>query len=380
MFSTVAPMRADPPLSDILLDWYDTNCRSLPWRAPPGTPPTAPYLVWLSEIMLQQTTVATVGPYFERFVARWPDVQALAAADLDQVLTAWAGLGYYARARNMHRCAQEVANDHGGQFPGTEDALQKLPGIGPYTAAAIAAIAFDQPATVVDGNVERVMARLFGVEDPLPGSKPRLTSLAAKLTPAARTGDYAQAVMDLGATVCRPRTPQCAACPLSAQCRAHAEGTAHILPHRSPKAKKPTRRGTAFWVQRADGQILLRRRTERGLLGGMLEVPSSPWSETDSCTDPGDLDHHAPAPCAWRALDGMVRHTFTHFHLELAVVAGTIDTADPDADPGAGSDLMWAHPDDLDHLALPTLMKKVARLALALPPPPPTRRAAKRRL
>jgi len=356
-------MRADPPLSDILLDWYDTNCRSLPWRAPPGTPPTAPYLVWLSEIMLQQTTVATVGAYFERFVARWPTVQALAAADLDQVLTAWAGLGYYARARNMHRCAQVVANDHGGKFPGTEDALQKLPGIGPYTAAAIAAIAFDRPATVVDGNVERVMARLFGVEDPLPGSKPQLTSLAAKLTPAARAGDYAQAVMDLGATVCRPRSPQCDACPLPAHCRAYTLGTAATLPRRAPKPKKPTRRGTAFWIRRPDGLILLRRRPERGLLGGMLEVPSSPWSEAD--VGPRDLAAHAPAPCAWHSIDGMVRHTFTHFHLELAVVAGTIDTADPDADPGAGADLMWAHPDDLDHLALPTLMKKVARLALA---------------
>jgi A/G-specific adenine glycosylase len=341
--------------ADTLLAWYDQNYRRLPWRAPPGAPPSGPYRVWLSEIMLQQTTVAAVVPYFERFVGRWPTVDALAGAERDQVLAAWAGLGYYARARNLHRCAQMVAGGLGGCFPDTEDALKKLPGVGPYTAAAIAAIAFGKPAVVVDGNVERVVARLFAIQDPLPGSKPKLRALAAQLTPPRRAGDYAQAMMDLGATVCRPRAPACAACPLDAVCAARRRGLAGTLPRRAPRPDKPTRRGRAFWVRRADGRVLLRRRPPDGLLGGMLEVPSSPWTED---LVPESVDDHAPARCRWRPVAGTVRHTFTHFRLELDVVAGTVGALD--AGPGS----VWADPDEFDRLALPTVMKKVARLAL----------------
>ena len=347
--------------ADTLLAWYDQNYRRLPWRAPPGAQPRNPYQVWLSEIMLQQTTVTAVIPYFERFTARWPTVDALADADRDQVLAAWAGLGYYARARNLHRCAQMAAGDLGGRFPDTEDALQTLPGVGPYTAAAIAAIAFGRASVVVDGNVERVVARLFAVEDPLPGSKPELKRLAAGLTPSARSGDYAQAMMDLGATVCRPRAPSCGVCPLGGECAAKRLGLAGTLPRRAARPDKPTRRGRAFWVRRPDGRVLLRRRPPEGLLGGMLEVPSSPWTESPVADG---ADDHAPAPCAWRALDGTVRHTFTHFHLELDVVAGVLGALDDHASAGA----VWADPDEFDRLALPTVMKKVARLALAAEP------------
>ena len=253
-----------------LLDWYDRHRRILPWRAARGA--TAdPYHVWLSEIMLQQTTVVTVGPYFQDFIARWPSVMDLAAASLDDVLHAWQGLGYYARARNLHKCAQVVAADLGGKFPEDEADLRALPGIGAYTAAAIAAIAFARPATVVDGNVERVIARLRRVETPLPPAKPELTRLAAELTPARRPGDYAQAIMDLGATVCMPRNPACDRCPWHADCAARAAGVADELPRKLPKKERPTRRGVAFWTVRRDGSVLLRRRPESGLLGGMME-------------------------------------------------------------------------------------------------------------
>ncbi|HVO17494.1 MAG TPA: A/G-specific adenine glycosylase, partial [Alphaproteobacteria bacterium] len=247
-----------------LLAWYDRHRRRLPWRAGPGERPD-PYRVWLSEIMLQQTTVATVGPYFTAFLERWPDVARLAAAPLDDVLHAWQGLGYYARARNLHRCAAVVARDHGGRFPDTEDALRALPGVGAYTAAAIAAIAFDRPAVVVDGNVERVVARLHAVDAPLPAAKPELRRLAAALTPDARPGDFAQAMMDLGATLCTPRAPRCVLCPLMAGCAARTRGIAEELPRRTAKPEKPTRRGVAFFAVDADGAVLLRRRDESGL-------------------------------------------------------------------------------------------------------------------
>ncbi len=339
--------------ADRLLAWYDRHRRTLPWRAPAGER-TPPYRVWLSEIMLQQTTVATVGEYFRRFIERWPTVEALAAAPLDEVLSAWAGLGYYARARNLHACARTVAARHGGRFPEDEAGLRALPGIGPYTAAAIQAIAFDIPASAVDGNVERVIARLHALETPLPDAKPEIAVRAAKLVPQHRAGDYAQAMMDLGATVCVPRNPRCVICPLMAGCKARKQGLAEELPRRAPKAEKPTRRGLAFVLARKDGAILLRRRPEKGLLGGMDEVPSSAWREGRfvEATALGE----APVPARWQVMDGLVRHTFTHFHLELVVARATATTARlGEQVPGA----VWCPLDRLTERALPTVMRKV---------------------
>mgnify|MGYP003644882691 FL=1 len=346
---------APEELNALLLDWYDRHRRRLPWRAPPGGR-AQPYHVWLSEIMLQQTTVATVGPYFRRFIDLWPTVRDLAAADLDAVLHAWQGLGYYARARNLHKCAQAVTERHGGVFPDTEEALLALPGIGAYTAAAIAAIAFDQPATPADGNFERVFARLYAVETPLPQAKPALRALAAALTPAHRPGDHAQAVMDLGATICTPRSPKCMACPWHEPCAARRLGIAGELPRKTPKKQKPTRRGIAFWAVTQDGSVLLRRRPESGLLGGMMEVPSSAWIEAET-TLPA-VAGEAPVKGAWRMLPGLVRHTFTHFHLELTVAAASV-SQQPVADG------VWVPLDRLGEHALPTVMKKVVTHALA---------------
>ena len=272
-------MDHEPP-SARLLDWYDRHARVMPWRVSPrdraaGVRPD-PYRIWLSEVMLQQTTVAAVKDYFHRFTARWPDVRALAKAQDAEVMGEWAGLGYYARARNLLKCARVVVADHGGRFPGTRAGLLTLPGIGPYTASAIAAIAHDEAATVVDGNVERVMARMFAVETPLPAAKPALTALAETLTPTRRAGDYAQAVMDLGATICTPRNPACALCPWSAGCMARAAGVQADLPRKMPKAEKPVRRGTV-WLGFRDGAVLMERRAERGLLGGMLGLPGDGW-------------------------------------------------------------------------------------------------------
>ena len=348
-----------------LLAWYDRHRRVLPWRAPPGDR-SDPYAVWLSEIMLQQTTVAAVGPYFRDFLNRWPTVTDLAAAPLDDLLHAWQGLGYYARARNMHKCATVIAGDLGGVFPDTEEGLRKLPGIGPYTAAAIAAIAFGRPAVVVDGNVERVMARYFAVDTPVPTAKSELQELAARLTPVARPGDYAQAVMDLGATVCTPRRPKCLLCPLSDDCAAHAAGIAETLPRREAKKPKPTRHGIAFWIERVDGTVLLRRREEKGLLGGMMEFPSSTWgSKKPALVDVLPEVPEGIAPdAAWQMLDGIVRHTFTHFHLELVVVrVRQVDSAEIEG--------VWLPPDRFSEAALPSLMKKVARHALLTAAPGP---------
>ena len=336
-----------------LLAWYDRHRRTLPWRAPAGQR-TPPYLVWLSEIMLQQTTVATVGDYFRRFVERWPTVEALAQAPLDDVLSAWAGLGYYARARNLHACARAVAGEHGGRFPEDEAGLLALPGIGRYTAAAIQAIAFDQPASAVDGNVERVIARLFAIETPLPDAKPEIQARAARLVPEQRAGDYAQAMMDLGATVCTPRNPRCVICPLMAGCRARKLGIAEELPRRAPKAAKPTRRGLAFVLARKDGAILLRKRPTKGLLGGMDEVPSSAWREGKFAAAQALAE--APVPARWQILDGLVRHTFTHFHLELTVARATA-TTDRLAKLAPGTS--WCMVDRMTERALPTVMRKV---------------------
>jgi A/G-specific adenine glycosylase len=341
-----------------LLGWYDRHRRTLPWRAPPGRA-ADPYIVWLSEIMLQQTTVAAVGPYFRDFVMRWPTVESLAAAPLDDVLHAWAGLGYYARARNLHLCARAVAAEHGGRFPDTEEGLLALPGVGGYTAAAIAAIAFGRPAVVVDGNVERVVARLFALETPLPAAKPALKAHAAALTPAERAGDFAQAMMDLGAAICTPRRPRCLLCPLAAGCRAHALGREEDFPARTAKGEKPLRRGVAFWVVRADGAVLLRRRPDKGLLGGMVEVPSTawraaPWTQREA-------EGVAPLEARWRKLDGLVRHGFTHFDLELDLLAATVGARE-----GASlGDPIWSLPERMSDHALPSLMRKVVQHALA---------------
>ncbi len=348
-------------LAERLLAWYGRNGRALPWRARPGEPPD-PYRVWLSEVMLQQTTVAAVQPYFHAFLGRWPRLQELAAAPLDEVLNAWAGLGYYARARNLHACARRLCQDHGGRFPETEKELRKLPGLGPYTAAAIAAIAFGRRAAVVDGNVERVVARLFALDDPLPGAKRQVRRLAERLLPGAPAdgfpyGEYAQAWMDLGATVCLPRRPRCPLCPLAQDCRARALGRAEELPRRLAKAARPTRRGVVFWLVRPGGAVLVRRRPDRGLLGGMLELPSSEWREA-GCSKAEALAQ-APAEAAWRELPGVVRHTFTHFHLELTVWAAEANGA---AHAGSGC---WVRRDELGRAGLPTVMRKVARHALA---------------
>ena len=346
-------MTPAPAHASRLLEWYDRHRRTLPWRAPAGRI-SPPYIVWLSEIMLQQTTVATVGDYFHRFVKRWPTIEALAAAPLDDVLSAWAGLGYYARARNLHACARVVAEQHGGRFPEDDAGLRALPGIGHYTAAAIRAIAFDQPASAVDGNVERVIARLYAIETPLPDAKPEIQARAGKLVPQNRAGDYAQAMMDLGATVCTPKSPRCVICPLMTNCRARKLGIAEELPRRAPKADKPTRRGLAFVLARKDGAILLRKRPAKGLLGGMDEVPSSPWREGKLVI--ADALKQAPVPANWKVLEGGIRHTFTHFHLELAVARATATTSRlAKLSPGSA----WVEIDRMTERALPTVMRKV---------------------
>ncbi len=339
-------------LSQEILHWYDRHARVMPWRVGPaeraaGVRP-APYRIWLSEVMLQQTTVAAVRDYFNRFTARWPDVAALAAARDEDVMAEWAGLGYYARARNLLKCARAVVADHGGQFPDSRDGLLALPGIGPYTAAAVAAIAFDEPAVVVDGNVERVMARVHLVEAPLPAAKAELTELAAALTPQERPGDYAQAVMDLGATICTPRSPACGICPWSPYCRARAEGVQASLPRKSPKPAKPIRTGIAWLARRADGAWLLERRPGSGLLGGMLGWPGTDWSDMPQGAPPIEAD--------WQPA-GEVRHTFTHFHLRLDLRVAEVPTS---AVPRRGTFLT---PVEFKPSDLPTVMRKAFDLA-----------------
>jgi A/G-specific adenine glycosylase len=325
-----------------LLDWYDRHARSLPWRTPPGAGvAAAPYRVWLSEIMLQQTTVAAVGPFFERFLALWPTVEALAAAPREDVLRAWAGLGYYSRARNLHAAAGAVVAQ--GGFPADETALRALPGIGPYTAAAVASIAFGLPANVVDGNVERVMARLHAVETALPEARPALAALAARYVTSDRPGDWAQALMDLGATVCTPRSPGCERCPIAFACLAQAGGTPEAYPRRKAKAARPERHGVAFRLLRG-GDILLVRRADKGLLGGMAALPTTPWRE--EMWSRAEALVHAPAFAEWRD-SGVVRHVFTHFALTLAVWTGEGHT---DGD--------WRAVTDVAALGLPAVFRK----------------------
>jgi len=392
------------PQPTALLAWYDRHRRKLPWRAPPGRR-ADPYRVWLSEIMLQQTTAKTVAPYYARFLARWPDVTALAAVSLDEVLKAWAGLGYYARARNLHACARAVVARHGGKFPADEADLRALPGIGPYTAAAVAAIAYDVPTAPVDGNIERVIARLYAVKTPLPAAKAEITRLARALAPRRRAGDFAQALMDLGATVCTPKTPACAFCPFNQSCAARLRGEADLFPRRTPKREGALRRGAAFVVCRADGCVLLRTRPAKGLLGGMTEVPTTEWTAefdgdagksaprfvvprvtqrskksgaaSSACSPPpcgeglgkGVRSAKAvqppplPAPppqrgreqnITWRRLPGLVRHVFTHFPLELIVYAADVPPRTP-----APKGTRWVELDELSGEALPSLMRKV---------------------
>lgn len=323
----------------------------MPWRLGPQDRKTGarpdPYRVWLSEVMLQQTTVAAVRGYFTRFVERWPTVGDLAAAEDAEVMAEWAGLGYYARARNLLACARAVVRDHGGQFPTTCQGLLQLPGVGPYTAAAVASIAFDEAATVVDGNVERVMSRLFAVETPLPAAKPELTRLAASLTPQKRPGDYAQAVMDLGATICTPRSPACGICPLLRHCAALRAGIQAELPRKTPKATKPTRQGRV-WIARAGDDWLVEHRPARGLLGGMLGFPGDSWD--------GSARDTAPFSADWQGA-GEVRHTFTHFHLVLKVLVIEVERHAQNPRDGEWRALRAAD--------LPTVMRKAHELAMS---------------
>ena len=332
-----------------LLKWYDAHARDLPWRFRDGETPD-PYTVWLSEIMLQQTRVATVEPYYRKFLKRWSTLESLANASLDDVLAMWAGLGYYTRARKLHECAQKIHKHHGGRFPRTYKELLALPGIGPYTAAAISTIAFGARESVVDGNVLRVMARLHGIRTPLPKAKKELGELAASMIPTRRTGDYAQALMDLGSLVCVPRKPNCPTCPWKRDCIALARGEANLLPKRSSKPARALRSGAVFWAQRRDGSVLLHRREARGLLGGMLEFPGSEWRPGEQAREE-DWLAEAPFRVQWQRLAGEVSHGFTHFQLRLVVYAAKVS-----ATRG-----YWVAADALEAEALPSLMRKVAR-------------------
>ena len=349
----------DFPTAAQLLAWYDRHHRDLPWRV---SPPMAargikadPYHVWLSEVMLQQTTVPAVKSYFVKFVERWPRVEDLAAAPVDDVMAAWAGLGYYARARNLKKCAEAVAANHGGRFPDTEDGLKALPGIGDYTAAAVAAIAFDRPAAVMDGNVERVISRLFAIATPLPAAKPLMRQKVALMTPTARPGDFAQAMMDLGATICTPKRPACSLCPFRDACEALRLHDPEHFPVKAAKKEKPVRQGAAFVAVDGDGAVLLRRRIASGLLGGMTEVPTTGWTARIDGETGADA---APFSADWEAC-GTVVHVFTHFELRLSIYRAAL-TARPETDDG-----WWEPVTNLDAQALPTVMKKA--IAQAIP-------------
>jgi A/G-specific adenine glycosylase len=339
---------SDNAISTALLDWYDRHARDLPWRARPGAPAPDPYRVWLSEIMLQQTTVAAVKPYFEKFTATWPDVAALAAAPEETVMAAWAGLGYYSRARNLLKAAREVAAQ--GSFPDREAELRKLPGVGDYTAAAIAAIAFGRRAVVVDANVERVVSRLFAIEEPLPQGRKAIRAATDTITPTERAGDFAQAMMDLGSQICTVRAPQCLLCPLASDCAARTQDPERF-PLKPTKKARPVRQGRAFWIVRDDAVWLVRRQSS-GMLGGMRALPDDGWSAR------GDGHGEPPLPGEW-ASRGMVRHGFTHFEIELEVLAFASDGTNP---PDQGE---WWPLDRLQDAGLPTLFAKAAQRAIA---------------
>ncbi len=346
-------------IGEKLLAWYDRHHRVLPWRVTPaeqarGVRPD-PYHIWLSEIMLQQTTVEAVKNYFNAFVARWPSVHLMAEASEDDILRAWAGLGYYSRARNLKKCADIVALQHGGQFPNNAAALKELPGIGDYTSAAIAAIAFNEAVPVVDGNVERVISRLYVIDTPLPAAKPQIRTLMAALTPKSRPGDFAQAMMDLGATICTPRRPACVLCPVNDNCAALAARDPEEFPVKAPKADKPIRTGAAFVAIADDGAILLRKREGKGLLAGMSEVPGSHWTariDGDASVDA------APFAASWKAA-GSISHVFTHFELRLTIFYAQ------NVAKSVAKDGWWSSPQELAGEALPTVMKKA--IAAAVP-------------
>ena len=350
---SVPPVEEAGDVATLLLAHYDANARQLPWRAPPSSNAANPYAVWLSEIMLQQTTVAAVIPYFAKFTTLWPTVQDLARADDGEVMAAWAGLGYYARARNLIACARTVADDLGGVFPGTEEGLRALPGIGAYTAAAIAAIAFGRRAVVVDANVERVVSRLFAIDRPLPAARGEIYAAADRITPGLRAGDFAQAMMDLGASLCSARRPVCLPCPLRIACGAAAQGNPEAYPVKAPKRAKPVRQGSAWWIER-DDHVWLIRRAAKGLLGGMRALPGSDWSV--------GAEPHLPVEGEWRWAAQPVRHVFTHFALDLSV-ARTCLTTVPDQ---LGQEGQWWPIHRLEEAGLPTLFMRAAQAAMAM--------------
>ncbi|ETI64936.1 adenine glycosylase [Sphingobium sp. C100] len=336
----------DTKIASDLLVYYDVHARRLPWRALPGANAADPYCVWLSEVMLQQTTVAAVGPYYAKFTARWPTVADLAAADDVDLMAAWAGLGYYARARNLLACARAVVRDHDGRFPDTEDGLRALPGVGAYTAAAVAAIAFGRRAVVVDANVERVVARLFAIDTPLPAARPRIRAEADRITPDARAGDFAQAMMDLGATICTPRNPACGICPLRQDCAGFATADPAAFPVKAVKKARPHRLGHGWWIER-EGQVWLVRRPGKGLLGGMRALPSSDWGAAPDPTP--------PVSAAWITIDQPVAHVFTHFSLALSVHHAHVGRDAMPMDEGE-----WWPVDRIDEAGLPTLFARAA--------------------
>ena len=347
------------PTARKLLAWYDRERRDLLWRAAPGEV-AEPYRVWLSEIMLQQTTVTAVTPYFEKFLGLWPSLASLASASRDEVLTAWAGLGYYSRARNLHACARVLVDEQGGVFPQKEKELLKLPGIGAYTAAAITAIAFNKRAAVVDGNVERVMTRQFALNTPLPKVKAEVKALTETLVPKSRPGDFAQAMMDLGATICTPRSPDCPNCPWQKSCKAFASGDVLRFPVRPEKKPKPTRRGIVYWaeteVKSGSGEILIEQRPETGLLAAMWQFPTDEWAEVSARTAFAEKARAKSAPfeATWTRVPGLITHTFTHFHLELAIYQTRVETR---INPDRGQ---FVNRSQLKKYALPSLMQKVA--------------------
>lgn len=354
-------IKSKTQLASKLLKWYDKEQRDLPWRAKPGIVPN-PYHVYLSEIMLQQTVVKTVIPYFNKFISLWPEISDLANASGEDVRRAWAGLGYYTRAENLHKCAKLICEEYEGEFPIFAEELETLPGIGPYTAAAIAAIAFDETATPVDGNIERVVARQFAVEDPLPGVKPKLKQLATTLTPPRRAGDFAQAQMDLGATICTPKNPSCLLCPISSSCEGYHLGIESTLPKRASKKPKPTRYGSAFFALREDGAVLLRQRPPGGLLGNMQEIPTSEWTENKEQAE--NMLKSPPLKGEWWPVPGIVKHTFTHFHLELKVYR-IIPREDAEFTLFADAErCKWVNRDKLADEALPSVMRKIVQHAL----------------
>ena len=346
-----------------LLNWYDSHGRELPWRIKPkGALLSAyaacqlnknPYFVSLSEIMLQQTTVKSVIPYYKNFIKKWPDIHSLSSASLDDVLASWSGLGYYARGRNLHKCSQIISKELNGVFPSAEDELKKLPGIGPYTAAAISAIAFGLPTIAVDGNVERVMARIHAISEPLPKSRKKIFTLASKFILHDRPGDFLQALMDLGATVCTPRKPSCNICPWAESCKAFLEDTPTNFPVKVPKLPIQQRYGYAFWTVKKDGAILLNRRAEKGLLGGMLEVPSI--YEIPKNSIERTIKNFAPCSGKWVELPGCVNHTFSHFRINMTIYTGKVDGR------SIRQTNSWYRRDQFSNLALPSLTKKIVK-------------------